>query len=105
MILLNNDISSIFVGIEMGRLVFDNLKKVILYLMPVSHFFRSQKLCCLSDWTQAGTYTEFMTVFANVFLGMQIAHVASDDQAQLYLEVRVDAAGAQQTGAQSLVGA
>ena len=36
MILLNNDISSIVVGIEMGRLVFDNLKKVILYLMPVS---------------------------------------------------------------------
>lgn len=35
MILLNNDISSIVVGIEMGRLVFDNLKKVVLYLMPV----------------------------------------------------------------------
>ncbi|KAI0091380.1 calcium ATPase transmembrane domain M-containing protein [Irpex rosettiformis] len=55
MVLLNNDISSIVVGIEMGRLVFDNLKKVVLYLMP------------------AGTYTEFMTVFANVFLGMQLA--------------------------------
>ena len=35
MILLNNDLSSIPVAIEMGRLVFDNLKKVILYLMPV----------------------------------------------------------------------
>jgi magnesium-transporting ATPase (P-type) len=35
MILLNNDISSIPIAIEMGRLVFDNLKKVILYLMPV----------------------------------------------------------------------
>ncbi|KAI0687168.1 calcium ATPase transmembrane domain M-containing protein [Cytidiella melzeri] len=55
MVLLNNDFNSIVVGIEMGRLVFDNLKKVVLYLMP------------------AGTYTEFMTVFANVFLGMQIA--------------------------------
>ncbi|EGO02908.1 hypothetical protein SERLA73DRAFT_84809 [Serpula lacrymans var. lacrymans S7.3] len=55
LILLDNDFSSIPVAIEMGRLVFDNLKKVILYLMP------------------AGTYTEFMTVFANVFLGMQIA--------------------------------
>ncbi|OBZ69103.1 Sodium/potassium-transporting ATPase subunit alpha-1 [Grifola frondosa] len=55
MILLNNDLSSIVVAIEMGRLVFDNLKKVIIYLMP------------------AGTYTEFMTVFANVFLGMQLA--------------------------------
>ncbi|KDQ61520.1 hypothetical protein JAAARDRAFT_30968 [Jaapia argillacea MUCL 33604] len=55
MILLNNDFSSIPVAIEMGRLVFDNLKKVIIYLMP------------------AGTYTEFMTVLANVFLGMQLA--------------------------------
>jgi len=54
-ILLNNDLSSVPVAIEMGRLVFDNLKKVILYLMP------------------AGTYTEFITVFANVFLGMQLA--------------------------------
>ena len=36
MILLNNDLTSIVVAIEMGRLVFDNLKKVILYLMPVS---------------------------------------------------------------------
>ena len=36
MILINNDISSVVVGIEMGRLVFDNLKKVVLYLMPVS---------------------------------------------------------------------
>jgi sodium/potassium-transporting ATPase subunit alpha len=54
-ILLNNDFSSIPVAIELGRLVFDNLKKVILYLMP------------------AGTYTEFITVFSNVFLGMQLA--------------------------------
>ena len=35
MVLLNNDMTSIAVGIEMGRLVFDNLKKVVLYLMPV----------------------------------------------------------------------
>lgn len=55
MILLNNDFASIPIAIEMGRLVFDNLKKVMLYLMP------------------AGTYTEFITVFANVFLGMQLA--------------------------------
>jgi sodium/potassium-transporting ATPase subunit alpha len=54
-ILLNNDFSSIPAAIELGRLVFDNLKKVMLYLMP------------------AGTYTEFVTVFANVFLGMQLA--------------------------------
>lgn len=38
MILVNNDFASITVAIEMGRLVFDNLKKVILYLMPVSVF-------------------------------------------------------------------
>ena len=36
LILLNNDFASIPVAIEMGRLVFDNLKKVTLYLMPVS---------------------------------------------------------------------
>jgi len=54
LILLNNDFASIPVAIEMGRLVFDNLKKVTLYLMPV------------------GSYTEFMGVFANVLLGMQI---------------------------------
>jgi len=54
LILLNNDFASIPVAIEMGRLVFDNLKKVTLYLMPV------------------GSYTEFMAVFSNVVLGMQI---------------------------------
>jgi magnesium-transporting ATPase (P-type) len=42
-VLLNNDLSSIPVAVEMGRLVFDNLKKVILYLMPV----RVQ--CCFTD--------------------------------------------------------
>ncbi|KAH7919461.1 calcium ATPase [Leucogyrophana mollusca] len=54
LILLKNDFASIPVAIEMGRLVFDNLKKVTMYLMP------------------AGSYTEFMAVFTNVFLGMQI---------------------------------
>lgn len=38
MVLLNNDFSSIVVAIEMGRLVFDNLKKVMIYLMPVRFF-------------------------------------------------------------------
>ncbi|CCM01088.1 uncharacterized protein FIBRA_03136 [Fibroporia radiculosa] len=55
MILLNNDFASIPVAIEMGRLIFDNLKKVIIYLMP------------------AGSYSEFIPVFCNAFLGMQIA--------------------------------
>lgn len=35
MVLLNNDFSSIVIAIQMGRLVFDNLKKVMIYLMPV----------------------------------------------------------------------
>ena len=34
-VLVNNDLTSVPVAIEMGRLVFDNLKKVLLYLMPV----------------------------------------------------------------------
>ncbi|RKO89296.1 hypothetical protein BDK51DRAFT_51657, partial [Blyttiomyces helicus] len=37
-----------------GRLVFQNLKKVIMYLMPF------------------GSYVEFMAVLANTFFGMQI---------------------------------
>ena len=41
MVLLNNDFSSIVVAIEMGRLVFDNLKKVMIYLMPVRHRLQS----------------------------------------------------------------
>ena len=32
--LLDNNFSSIVVAMENGRLVFDNLKKVILYLLP-----------------------------------------------------------------------
>ncbi|KAF7289881.1 Calcium ATPase transmembrane domain M-containing protein [Mycena indigotica] len=52
-ILLNNSFVAIPIGIEMGRLVFDNLKKVMLYVMP------------------AGTYTEFMAVLGSVFCGMQ----------------------------------
>ncbi|KAH6562071.1 hypothetical protein BASA50_004195 [Batrachochytrium salamandrivorans] len=53
MILLNDDFSSILVAIENGRLVFDNLKKVIMYLMPL------------------GSYTEFMAVAANFYVGVQ----------------------------------
>ncbi|KAG2068577.1 calcium ATPase [Suillus decipiens] len=54
LILLKNDFASIPVAMEMGRLVFDNLKKVTLYLMP------------------AGSYTQFMAILANVLLGMQV---------------------------------
>ncbi|KAG1841039.1 hypothetical protein DFJ58DRAFT_857139 [Suillus subalutaceus] len=44
LILLNNDFASIPVAIELGRLVFDNLKKVTLYLMP------------------GGSYAQFMAI-------------------------------------------
>jgi sodium/potassium-transporting ATPase subunit alpha len=52
---LNNDFASLLVGIENGRLVFENIKKVLMYLMP------------------AGSYAEFMPVLLNVFFGMQLA--------------------------------
>ncbi|KAJ3285625.1 hypothetical protein HK104_009401 [Borealophlyctis nickersoniae] len=55
MVLLTNSFASIPVAIENGRLVFDNLKKVILYLLPM------------------GTFIEFMPVMANVFLGVRLA--------------------------------
>ena len=71
MILMDNKFSSIPVAIELGRLVFDNLKKVVLYLMPVRTSIRPALVTLIL--LQAGTYTEFLTVFANVFLGMQLA--------------------------------
>ena len=37
-LVLLRDFSGIVVGIEMGRLVFDNLKKTILYLLPAGSF-------------------------------------------------------------------
>lgn len=49
-ILLKNDFSSIPVAIELGRLVFDNLKKVILYLMPVRNPVFLVAQCALSLW-------------------------------------------------------
>ena len=51
---LDNNFSSIVHGIEMGRTVFDNLKKVLLYLLP------------------AGSFSEMLPVIANVFLGMPL---------------------------------
>lgn len=55
LVLLNNDFASIPVAIENGRLLFDNLKKVLCYIMP------------------AGTYTEFSAIFLNAFLGQPLA--------------------------------
>ncbi|KAJ3271825.1 hypothetical protein HDV01_006337 [Terramyces sp. JEL0728] len=58
MILLDSDFSSLLVGIENGRLVFENLKKVIMYLMP------------------GGSYGELMAIISTVFFGMQIPMTA-----------------------------
>ncbi|EPZ34560.1 P-type ATPase, A domain-containing protein [Rozella allomycis CSF55] len=54
MVLLNNDFASIPIAIENGRLLFENMKKVVMYVLP------------------AGTYTELMGVISNVFFGMQL---------------------------------
>lgn len=51
MVLLDS-FSSIIVAIEYGRLVFDNLKKVILYLLP------------------AGSFSELWPVVVNILLGL-----------------------------------
>jgi sodium/potassium-transporting ATPase subunit alpha len=50
-LVLLDKFSSIVVAVENGRLVFDNLKKVILYLLP------------------AGSWSELWPVIVNIFLG------------------------------------
>ncbi|ORY05461.1 calcium ATPase [Basidiobolus meristosporus CBS 931.73] len=54
MVLLDNNFSSIIVAIENGRLVYDNLKKVILYLLP------------------AGSWSELIPILVNVLLGVPL---------------------------------
>ncbi|KAJ1677705.1 hypothetical protein EV182_005600, partial [Spiromyces aspiralis] len=54
MVLLDNNFSSLLVGIENGRLAFDNLKKVILYLIP------------------AGSFSELLPIIINIFLGVPL---------------------------------
>ncbi|KAJ2721592.1 hypothetical protein GGI07_003883 [Coemansia sp. Benny D115] len=54
MVLLDNNFASIIVAIENGRLVFENLKKVVLYLMP------------------AGSFSEFVPMFLNMVLGVPL---------------------------------
>ncbi|KAJ1965983.1 hypothetical protein GGI12_000414 [Dipsacomyces acuminosporus] len=54
MVLLDNNFSSILVAIENGRLVFENLKKVLVYLMP------------------AGSFSEFVPMFLNMVLGIPL---------------------------------
>ncbi|ORY05439.1 calcium ATPase [Basidiobolus meristosporus CBS 931.73] len=54
MVLLDNNFSSIIVAIENGRLVYDNLKKVILYLLP------------------AGSWSELIPILVNFLLGVPL---------------------------------
>ena len=54
-VLLDNSFTSILVAIENGRLVFDNLRKVILYLIPT------------------GSYSELIPILTNIFFGMPLA--------------------------------
>ncbi|KAI9500200.1 hypothetical protein BX070DRAFT_196062 [Coemansia spiralis] len=54
MVLLDNNFSSIVVAIENGRLVFENLKKVLLYLLP------------------AGSFSEFIPMLLNMVLGVPL---------------------------------
>ncbi|CAG8572667.1 7033_t:CDS:10 [Acaulospora morrowiae] len=51
MVLLDNNFASVVVAMENGRLVFDNLKKVIVYLLP------------------AGSWSELWPVLVNVIFG------------------------------------
>ena len=52
-LLIDNNFNSIVIAIELGRAVFDNLKKVIIYLLP------------------AGTWSEMLTILCSIFFGMQ----------------------------------
>ena len=54
MVLLDNSFNSIVVAIENGRLVFENLRKVILYLLP------------------AGTFSEIVPLILNIYLGVPL---------------------------------
>ncbi|TBU64935.1 sodium-potassium ATPase [Dichomitus squalens] len=51
MVLLD-DISAIIIALEYGRLVFDNLKKTVLYLLP------------------AGSFSELMPILLNILIGV-----------------------------------
>ena len=52
LVLLDNNFASILVAIENGRLVFDNLRKVILFLLP------------------AGSMGDFVPIVMMIFLGV-----------------------------------
>lgn len=52
LVLLDNNFSSILIAIENGRLVFENLRKVVLYLLP------------------GGCFAELIPVLMSIFLGV-----------------------------------
>jgi sodium/potassium-transporting ATPase subunit alpha len=54
MVLLDNTFNSIVVAIENGRLVFENLRKVILYLLP------------------AGTFSQIVPLILNIYIGVPL---------------------------------
>lgn len=54
MLLMDNNFSSLIKGIESGRLLFENMKKVVIYLLP------------------AGSFSEIIPVFGNVFFGLPL---------------------------------
>ncbi|CAF1079929.1 unnamed protein product, partial [Brachionus calyciflorus] len=54
MVLLDNSFQAILIAIENGRLVFDNLRKVILYLLP------------------AGSIGELCPILVNIFFGVPL---------------------------------
>jgi sodium/potassium-transporting ATPase subunit alpha len=54
LVLLDNNFSSILIAIENGRLVFANLRKVVLYLLP------------------GGSLGELIPVLMSIFLGVQL---------------------------------
>ena len=54
---MDNNFSSILTGIELGRLVFANLKKVILYLLPAGSW--SELLPILGKSQRCNSYTDY----------------------------------------------
>jgi sodium/potassium-transporting ATPase subunit alpha len=51
-VLTNSKFSSIVAGVKLGRVAFDNLKKVLIYMLP------------------AGSFSELIPVLSNIFLGL-----------------------------------
>lgn len=54
LVLLDNNFASTIAGIQSGRLVHENLQKVILYLIP------------------AGSFSELLPILSNILLGLPL---------------------------------